>query len=73
MMYKILNKLLGWDYILWADCNRQGTSRIHSDYAGTVWYYVSKRKNIVNAIKDPRGLIWLTCQPSKYLKLRKSK
>ena len=65
-MYKILNKLFGWDYIYWEDTCCSGISKVivlpdksvHFKYYG---YIVS--------VTDTEFIVkWLTCTPDKYIK-----
>jgi len=68
-MYKILNKLFGWDYILWQNCASQGIARIHVSPEGKIWYWRYKNIKVADIILHPRDVkLWLTCHPDKYLK-----
>ncbi len=69
-MYKILNKLFGWDYILWQDGTGKGCiSRVHVDKCGTVWYWRYKSIGSMDRIFDQYSVkLWLTCHPDKYFK-----
>ena len=66
MIYKLLNKLFGWDYIQWSNPADQGVARVHIDGMGRVWYWQYKSIKAVNIIEDPEKVIWLTCSPNKY-------
>lgn len=67
-MYKILNKLFGWDYVYWKiawPCYN-GISRIHMDGEGQPYY------EDYGTMERPYGnpkvkIIWLTCKPEKYI------
>jgi len=65
-MYKLLNKLFGWDYIYWQNTCDQGVSRVHKSPDGTVWYWQYKTTKLIKTIPDYHKVIWLTCDPSKY-------
>jgi len=66
VIYKILNKLFGWDYVLWENTCSKGVSRVRNDGDG-VTYYVSIVYGL-SIIKRSYEVIWLTCPSSKYLK-----
>lgn len=80
MIYKILNKLFGWDFIYWefiftnnnSEC---GVSRINVDKTGVVYfkrYLLSSIRDIIRRENDiPKNVqaetyLWLTCPKSKY-------
>ena len=65
-MYKILNKLFGWDYIYWADTCASGISKVIVLPDKSVHFKYYER---IVSVTDP-GLIvkWLTCKPDKYIK-----
>ena len=67
-MYKILNKIFGWDYILWHDSATQGVSRVYLDGMGRVWCWVYPSIDVAKIITKPKEVIWLTCSPDKYFK-----
>ena len=66
MIYKLLNKLFGWDYIQWKNSDSQGVARVHVDGMRRVWYWRYKGTKVVDIIVDPTKVIWLTCSPKKY-------
>ena len=68
MIYKTLNKLFGWNYVAWANpCdNIFGVSRVHVDGAGQVYYWRYKCTKVLDVIKEPEQVMWLTCSPSIY-------
>ncbi len=66
-MYKLLNKLFGWDYIQWRNTASQGIARVNKDGNGVCWYWRYKNTSLADVIKDKEQVIWLTCEPSKYL------
>ena len=66
-MWKIYNKLFGWDYIAWRNTADKGIARVHKEETGRCWYwryYITKK---IDIITDANQVIWLTCVPSKYL------
>ena len=66
MIYKLLNKLFGWDYISWSNSAADGVARVHVDGMRRVWYWRYKGTKVVDIIEDPAKVIWLTCSPNKY-------
>lgn len=66
MIYKLLNKLFGWDYIGWSNSAADGVARVHVDGMRRVWYWQYKSIKATNIIEDPAKVIWLTCSPNKY-------
>lgn len=68
MLYQLLNKLSGWDYIYWHNCITHGIARVHSAKCGRVYYWRYKSISVLDVIKNPNEVIWLTCPPSKYFK-----
>ena len=66
MIYKLLNKLFGWDYIQWSNSAASGVARVHVDGMRRVWYWRYKGTKVVDIIEDPAKVIWLTCSPNKY-------
>ena len=68
MIYKLLNKLFGWDYISWSNPAAHGVARVHVDGMRRVWYWRYKGTKVVDIIVDPAKVIWLTCSPNKYFR-----
>jgi len=66
MIYKLLNKLFGWDYIQWENFASRGVARVHVDGMRRVWYWRYKGIKAADIIEDPAKVIWLTCSPNKY-------
>ncbi len=66
-MYKLLNKLFGWDYIQWRNSAAEGIARVHKDGNDVSWYWRYKNINVADTIKSKDQVIWLTCSPGKYL------
>lgn len=67
MIYKILNKLFGWDYITWSNSAADGVARIHVDGAGKVYYWRYRVTKVADPIVSAEDHFWLTCSPTKYL------
>jgi len=68
MIYKLLNKLFGWDYISWSNFADQGVARVHTSACGKVYYWRYKNTKVADEITNKEQVIWLTCPPEKYLK-----
>jgi len=72
-MYKLLNYIFGWDYIIWENCLYKGVARIRTlpngDHYflvyGAISNYVPLTENQEN---DAWVIAWLTCDKNKYLK-----
>lgn len=75
-MWKLWNKLFGWDYIYWQNTADQGIARVHVDGEGNPFYYRYKNIGVIGRIPNPKTKLreweyppmWLTCLPSKYFK-----
>ena len=65
-MYKMLNKLMGWEYIQWKNSCGSGVARVHVDGAGRVFYWRYKGIKCADVITDPSHVLWLTCSPDKF-------
>jgi hypothetical protein len=68
MMWKLLHKLFGWDYIQWSNSSDQGVARVHTDQNARTYYWRYKSMKLVDEIKDTKQVFWLTCPPSKYMR-----
>ena len=66
VMYKLLNKLFGWDYIIWSNFADSGVARVRVDREGVVWYWRYRSTKVADVIKYPNALLWLTCPSTKY-------
>lgn len=64
-MWRILNKLFGWDYVMGDRDHDVGSRRVRVDALGNPFYI--RRFNLGRRISSPDQVIWLTCHPSKYL------
>lgn len=67
-LYKLLNRLFGWDYIQWANTCAGGVARVHHAGGGKVFYWRYKSTGSADIIRKADQVIWLTCEPSKYIK-----
>lgn len=65
-MYKFLNKVFGWDYIYWENSAAQGIARVLKSPNGDIYYYRYKITNLIDIIRNPEQVLWLTCKPDKY-------
>lgn len=69
MIWWMLNKLFGWDYIAWENSCDRGIARIHTDETGMVYYWRYRSTLCCDYVRQPSDVkLWLTCQPTKYLK-----
>lgn len=66
MIYQLLHKMFGWDYIHWHNSCDRGVARVHLDGAGIVWYWRYKLINVADRIAAADQVLWLTCSPEKY-------
>lgn len=66
-MWELWNKLFGWDYIQWRNSAASGIARVKTDGNGVAWYWRYKITNVVDRITDKDQVIWLTCEPKKYM------
>ena len=66
MIYQILHYFFGWDYISWSNIAADGVARVFKTHDGRVCYWRYKTTKVLDEIKEPRHVKWLTCSPSKY-------
>lgn len=66
MIYKLLHKLFGWDYVQFEKGMYGGISRVQLDGMKRPWYWRFKSSKIGEIIRKPEDVIWLTCSPDKY-------
>ncbi len=67
-MWKIFNKLFGWDYINVKSSYLSIPDRIvrvHVDGEGHPYYWLYSSAERIYEGKD--NIVWLTCHPGKYL------
>ena len=67
-MWKLKNKLFGWDYVLWKNLADAGIARVITFKDGTIGYWRYRITNVFDEINSPKEVKWLTCHPSKYFK-----
>ena len=65
-MHKLLNYLFGWDYIYWSNSASQGIARVFITHDGRCCYFRYKNIKVIDEIKSPSQVYWLTCAPEKY-------
>lgn len=67
-MWKILHALFGFDYVHWENSADEGIARVYI-YNGKVYYWRYKITNVLDEIKNPDQVVWLTCGSEKYFKV----
>ena len=67
-MYKILNYIFGWDYIYWRNTASQNIARVFLTADGKAVYWRYKNISVLDEIKTKDQVLWLTCNPEKYMK-----
>lgn len=67
-MYKLWNRLFGWDYIYWQHGVNSGISRVFNDCNNKTIFYKYKSIGMIEEIIHPDQVFWLTCAPEKYMK-----
>lgn len=67
-MWKLKNRLFGWDYVQWSNPYDAGIARVRIFKDGRLGYLKYRCMNIIDEITNPKQVNWLTCHPSKYLK-----
>jgi len=66
MIYKILHLLFGWDYIQWENSADEGIARVFVEGSGRVVYWRYRTTKVMDEIREPEQVKWLTCSPGKY-------
>ena len=70
MLYKLLNWLFGWDYILWSNSVDCGVAKVRIDeFDGSIFYWKYVTSLTTVDITDANDVKWLTCKSSKYIGL----
>ena len=64
-MYRILNKLFGWDYIYWKSEDYDGISKIVILPDKTIHFWA--RGYLINIDNKLVNIKFLTCTPDKYI------
>lgn len=67
-MWRILNKLFGYDYIVWNNGFKSGIARVHVNDDGVVYCYSNRMRSMIEKINSPDQVFWLTCKSNKYFK-----
>lgn len=65
-MYKIYKYLFGWDYIQWKNSADYGIARVFKTKDGRIVYWRYRSFKVLDEIKSPESVFWLTCEPSKF-------
>lgn len=63
-----MNYLFGYDYILWSNSAANGMARVFKLKDGRVVYWRYRITKVMDEVKSPDQVFWLTCHPDKYLK-----
>ena len=66
MIYNLLHKIFGWDYVAWKNTADSGIARVQCLPDRTVYYWRYKNIKVMDVITDASQVKWLTCLPSKY-------
>ena len=66
-MWRIWNKLFGWDYIFWQNYVDRGIAKVYKDGKNNPYYFQYKLLNLIQPIRKESDVIWLTCKPNKYI------
>ena len=67
MAWRLAHWLFGWDYIQWTNFADQGVARVYADHNGRAYYWRYKAVHLADEIRQPEQVLWLTCEPSKYM------
>lgn len=65
-MYKIFNKLFGWDYVYFQNFATQGVKKVKTDFYGHPYYIWAVNSRV--KITSKKQVMWLTCSADKYIK-----
>lgn len=68
MIWRLLNLFLGFDYIYWSNSADQGIARVFRLPDGGVYYWRYRITSVMDEIKSPEQVRWITCKPSKYFR-----
>jgi hypothetical protein len=71
VIYRILHRLFGWDYIHWQNSADSAIARINRLPDGKIYYWRYKITRVMDIISEPNQVRWLTCKPDKYLEVKK--
>lgn len=70
-MWKLLNRLFGWDYVAWKNSCNSGIARVFVDGHGEPFCWPYNMLAVLEHINKPTGsyrFTWLTCSSDKYKK-----
>ena len=66
-MYKILNKLFGWDYVYWNNTVDQGIARVYITLDAQVYYFRYRSTSLIDVVNPNNyNVVFLTCSRKKY-------
>ena len=65
-----MNLVFGYDYVAWRNCADQGIARVWRDGMGRACYWRYFPIKVCDIINKPSEVIWLTCEPQKYMECR---
>lgn len=68
MIWRMLNKLFGYDYILWTNLADSGIARVIVFPDGTLGYWRYRGTSVFDKIHKKEQVVWLTCKATKYIK-----
>lgn len=66
MLWQIMHRWFGWDYVYWQNCVDQGVARVYVDGTGAPYYWRYRPIKVADVIRSPSDVMWLTCAPEKY-------
>ncbi len=68
MIWRLMHKLLGYDYVQWSNCVDQGVARVFVDGDGVARYWRYRSTKVMDmADGSNSAVVWLTCKRSKYI------
>ena len=67
MIWKLMNKLFGYDYVYWRNTAAQGVSRVRTDFYDKPYYIWACGVRV--RIENKKEVMWLTCKADKYLEV----
>lgn len=71
MIYRLMHLLFGFDYVYWDNgVFGNGVARVFISGTGQVVYWRYKFTKVLDVIKHPKNVVWLTCEPEKYFDIK---
>lgn len=71
MIYKILHKIFGWDYVHWSSGAYSGIARVRVDGNGNPFIFRFGKQDVLKLYNPPYNTVniitWLTCSSNKYI------